>query len=439
MPQSTSDFVHQLTWERIPPIVREQARRCLLDTIGVAIAARQTDLSRIIYDLVASQFGGDNCALWLDGRRVSASGAALAHGMTIDAVDMHDGYTLTKGHAGAAVVPALFALVLSGVSGKELLTRLMVGYEVALRAGLALHQTACDYHTSGAWNALGSAAVVARSLGLNEAQTRHALGIAEYHGPRSQMMRVIDHPTMLKDGSGWGAMAGVSAGLMAASGFSGAPAITVEGEDVAGIWADLGQRWRMMEQYFKPYAVCRWAQPAITGALRLKQAHDIVCEDIVRITIETFHEAARLTTRHPADTEQAQYSLPFPVAAALVYGKLGADEIQEPALSNPEVLQLADRTLIVESEAFNKVFPAERFARVEIKTRDGRSLNSGAVQTTWEAHAPPANEDLKEKFRQLVRPVLPAGRRELLVTMLWEIEKLDSLEELVTCLSQPPD
>ena len=116
---------------------------------------------------------------------------------------------------------------------------------------------------------MGCAAVTARRLGLNEDQTRHALGIAEYHGPRLPMMRGVDYPTMVKDGSGWGAMAGVSAGLMAGSGFTGAPALTVEGADVAGIWADLGDRWLITEQYFKPYAVCRWAQPAIAGALAL--------------------------------------------------------------------------------------------------------------------------------------------------------------------------
>ncbi|MFQ5611494.1 MAG: hypothetical protein ACE5H9_05120 [Anaerolineae bacterium] len=97
--------------------------------------------------------------------------------------------------------------------------------------------------------------------GLSAEQTRQAMGIAEYHGPRSQMMRCIDHPTMLKDGSGWGAMAGVNAGMLAAQGFTGAPALTVESEAVASCWADLGSRWLIMEQGFKPHAVCWWAQP----------------------------------------------------------------------------------------------------------------------------------------------------------------------------------
>src|SRR4029078_8036035 len=92
----------------------------------------------------------------------------------------------------------------------------------------------------------------ARRMGLDRARTREALGIAEYHGPRSQMMRCIDHPAMVKDGSGRGALGGVSAAYLASDGFTGAPAVVIEA-DRSGIWDDLGERWYILEQYFKPY------------------------------------------------------------------------------------------------------------------------------------------------------------------------------------------
>src|SRR5215475_6009108 len=135
------------------------------------------------------------------------------------------------------------------ISGAELLTALVIGYEVAIRAGIATHRSAPDYHTSGSWNALGVVAVGTRLLGLDAAAMRHGLGIAEYHGPRSQMMRCIDFPTMLKDGSGWGAMCGLSAAYLAADGFTGAPALVIESDAVEALWADLGQRWRILELY----------------------------------------------------------------------------------------------------------------------------------------------------------------------------------------------
>jgi 2-methylcitrate dehydratase PrpD len=227
----TLDFIHDLTWAEVPSDVQHMAARCVLDLSATLVAGGATELSRIARDVAASVYGGDEATLLLDGRRTSAPGAALANGMTIDAIDMHDGYRPSKGHAGVNVFPAALGEVV-GWCGEDFVTALVVGYEVALRAGVALHRTASDYHTSGAWGALGAAAVTARALGLDSAQTGHALGIAEYHGPRSQMMRCIDHPTMLKDGSGWGSMTGVLAGRLAA-GFTGAPALTVEDDAVA--------------------------------------------------------------------------------------------------------------------------------------------------------------------------------------------------------------
>jgi len=390
---SAHDFIRSTRWDDLPDHVRNQARRCLLDTVGAGIGGSQTELSRIVNDFAFTAHGGGGATLWLDGRAVSPPGAALANGMTIDSLDIHDGALSVKGHAGVAIVPAALASVSLAagqpVSGRELLTTIAVGYEVALRAGVALHDTACDYHTSGAWSALGCAAVVARLMRLDHDQTRHALGIAEYHGPRSQMMRCIDHPTMLKDGSGWGAMTGVGAAMLARAGFTGAPALTVEAPEVAAVWADLGDRWRIEEQFFKPWAVCRWAQPAVAAALTLQEEHGFSIDAIDRIEIVTFHQATRLASRRPLTTEEAQYSLPFPVAAALVHaGTLGLGELAGDGLTNPAVLRLADRIVLVDDPALSARFPAERVARVRIETTGGAAHQSPETIAPWDFAAP---------------------------------------------------
>src|SRR4029078_12436831 len=103
----------------------------------------------------------------------------------------------------------------------------------------------------------------ARRMGLDRARTREALGIAEYHGPRSQMMRCIDHPTMVKDGSGWGAMAGASAGMLAEAGFTAAPALTIESVDARPWWSTLGIGWEVLEQGFKAHGSWWGAQQGV--------------------------------------------------------------------------------------------------------------------------------------------------------------------------------
>ncbi|MEM6421817.1 MAG: MmgE/PrpD family protein, partial [Pseudomonadota bacterium] len=383
------DFLHDLHWRDLSEDMRREARRLVLDLVGVAAGGSPTLLSRLIRDHAAGHFGagGRSARMLFDGRAVSPVGAALAGGMTIDALDAHDGHKLTKGHVGCGVLPAVLALM--EAEGQEdaeaFLTAVVLGYEIGSRAGIALHRTAADYHTSGAWIAVTTAALGARILGLDRERTREALGIAEYHGPRSQMMRCIDHPTMVKDGSGWGAAAGVSAAYLAADGFTGAPALIVEGADVADLWADLGQRWRLFEQYFKPSPVCRWAQPALQAVLELRRAHGLTAADVEQIEVTTFHQSVRLATRRPRTTEEAQYSTAFPVAAALVRGRVGVDEVTEPAFGDPEILRLADSMRFEEAPDYNAAFPAHRYAHVTLVLRDGRRL----VSPRTEAHGDP--------------------------------------------------
>lgn len=409
-----NDFLHDLRWRDLDPQIRDYARRWLLDLIGVAAGGVGTSLSTICRNHAARQFGpGDLSARMLfDGRAVSPAGAALAGGMTIDALDAHDGHKLTKGHVGCGVLPALLAL--SEAEQKDdagdFLAALVVGYEIGTRAGIALHRTACDYHTSGAWIALATAALGARVIGLDRARTREAIGIAEYHGPRSQMMRCIDHPTMVKDGSGWGAMTGVSSAYLAADGFTGTPALTLEGSDVDDLWADLGQNWRILEQYFKPFPVCRWAQPSVRAVLDLRSAHGLSAEMVERIEITTFHQAIRLAVRHPTTTEEAQYSTGFPVASALVRGKLGPDEVAPSAFDDPEIRRLADAMVFTESEQFNDAFPARRFAEVALHLKDGRTVRSGSTEASGDPEAPASMDEVRQKYRDYTLPILGSDR-----------------------------
>lgn len=427
MSRPTADFIHDLRWDDLTPEIRTFARRWCLDLTGVAAAATGTDLSRIIRGHAAAQFGSGATAarMLFDGRRVSPAGAALAGGMTIDALDAHDGHKLTKGHVGCGVLPALLAIgdaAQGGApDGAELLTALVLGYEIGSRAGIALHQTACDYHTSGAWVAVAAAALGARGLGLDAARTHEALGIAEYHGPRSPMMRCIDHPTMVKDGSGWGAMAGVSAAYLAADGFTGAPTLLVLGEEVAPLWSDLGQRWRLFEQYYKPYPVCRWAQPSVQAARQLRERHAIAADEIEAIEVGTFHQAIRLAVRHPRTTEEAQYSTAYPVAAMLVRGAVGPKEVAPAALGDDDINRMADRIVFTENDAFNAAFPSRRFAEVMITMRDGRRLGSGPTEASGDPEAPAPMKEVRAKFHAYADSVLGRARADAIEA---EIEAL---------------
>ena len=407
----------------VPPSALRHTATLLIDTLGVAAGATGLQVARIARDH-AVDFHAAGCPemsapLLFDGRRVSLTGAAWALATQIDNLDGHDGYNPTKGHIGCAVVPALFAFAERhpDLTGPQALTALAMSYEVAARAGQALHATVIDYHTSGAWNALGVAALGCRLEGTNAEVLRHALGIAEYHGPRSQMMREIDNPTMLHDGSGMGALVGTSATFMAMRGFTGAPAITAEAPEVAGFWADLGSNWTVEDNYIKPYPSCRWGHAAIDAVRKLREDHKLTADQIEAVEIRTFDEAARLYAGMPATTTQAQYSLHFAVATMLQYGMLAPSHIEGDGLRDPAVAALVPQITALATKAHNARFPEGRWSDVQITLKDGRVLQSGDVPASGGPGAWRSDADVEAKFHSFTQGVLPPDRARAIWAM----------------------
>ncbi|WP_299043307.1 MmgE/PrpD family protein [uncultured Tateyamaria sp.] len=419
--------------------VRDVAATLLIDTLGVAAGAADGAAGRIARDFAADHMGaGQGAPLLFDGRSCGLPGAAFAAATQIDNLDAHDGFNPTKGHIGCAVVPALFAFasLRPDLTRAEALDALIMAYEVAARAGVALHATVSDYHTSGAWNALGVAALGARLLGLSRDQTRHALGIAEYHGPRSQMMREIANPTMLHDGSGMGAMTGVMAVLMAQAGFTGAPAITIE--EAPEHWDTLGTDWTITRNYIKPYPVCRWAHPAIDAMRTLRLAHDLRADDVTRIEIETFEAAAALFPGMPDTTSQAQYALPFPVATMLVHGQIGPTAIEGAALHARDVKDVLRRISVRATDHHTAHFPQKRTAALTLHLKDGRTLVSGDTEPRGGPQEVPMSlAEVEEKFR-IMCAALPARRTDALWSMRSRMANSDQPLTDLTALITPP-
>lgn len=410
-------FVHELSYDEIPPSVVEQARRLLLDLCGVAAAGSTTAMSRIARDHVAdySAVPGRSARMLFDGRWTSPIGAAFAGAATLDSFDAHDGHNLTRGHAGAAVLPALLAIADTRpeTDGRELLTSLVLGFEIATRSGLALHTVAAEYHASGAWNALGAATVAARLLELPRTRTGQALGVAEYHAPRGLMMNCIDHPSMVKDSSAAGAATGVSASLLAARGYTAPPARVLTDEATTRLWDDLGERWRITEQYLKLFPVCRWAHPAISAVLDLRAQHaprGADTTEVDHLEVSTFDAATRLATRHPDTTEQAQYSLPFPVAVAFVHGEITPAHLDDPRQVDPEVRRLAATMRVEANPSFEQRYPAELYARVDLVLTDGSRLSAQTRSAPGGPENPLTDLELRTKYHSLTRGVLTVDR-----------------------------
>jgi len=447
---SMAKFAMELGYDDLPEALLGVLRRSFMDTIGVAAVGSTTDLSALARKGAVALFGAGTAGparILFDGRTVSPAGAAMAGAFMVDSIDAHDGTSSNKGHAGSAIFPSLLAVadaLRAGgatISGRDFAVWLAIAYEVSYRAGQVQHATCTDYHTSGAWTAVGVAAAVARMLGCGIDQIRHAAGIGEYHGPRSQMMRCIDFPTMLRDGVGWGAPSGVAGAYLARQGFTGAPALTCEGDDAAPYWADIGAGWRTVEHtHYKPYPCCRWAHPALDAVQALMAEHGLTAEAIAAVRIRTFHYATRLAGHEPKTLDELTYAIAFPVAAMIVRGCMGVAELTPETLSDPDILRISRATELIDDPHLTDISVGKRWAQVTLITTDGREFEDAPRTPRGDVDAPLSDAEILGKFTAFAEPVLGDARAARIAELSTGFDKLDAAafgELLDLCLSAP--
>jgi 2-methylcitrate dehydratase PrpD len=415
----------------------------LLDILGATLVGTLTPISRLTADYAVDTWPGDEATILLHGQRASVIGAAFANGYAANGIDIDDCALYTKGHPGAQIFPAALALSEKlGLSGSQMMTALVVGYEVAHRTARIWHDHHAIYQACGSWGSVACAAVACHLLGqtapLTLEQIQHALGIAEYHAPNLPMMRDIDHPGMVKHGIGWGAMNGIISAQLAQRGFTGIPSIL--GFEAYRHWvADVGQHYIMTDGViFKEYACCAWDHPALDAARGLLGQHAFAVNEIAHIRVEGFHETVRLGTRLPSTTEEAQFNLAWPLAVFLLDGEIGPDQMLEHRLDDEQVRALADKIELVESDELNDLHrraalgdPSGKFASmVTITLQDGRQFTSGIVDGGISYPQGWDEDRVEHKFRWLMGSVLKEPRVETLVDMVWNFDDVDDVREL---------
>ncbi|MCP4087035.1 MAG: MmgE/PrpD family protein [Actinomycetia bacterium] len=179
-------------------------------------------------------------------------------------------------------------------------------------------------------------------------------------------------------------------------------------------------------------------RPAVAGVRNLLDDHEVAHDQIEHVEIVTFHEASRLATAAPSTTEEAQYSLAWPVAAAIVRGRVGVHEISGPSLADRGILRLSTTTLITESDEFNSALPARRFARVVLVLRDGSRLASGPTEAGGDPEHPPSDGELGRKYRSLTHEVIGTDRAAALADEIDSIDQDRPLDSYVGLRVEPP-
>ena len=174
------------------------------------------------------------------------------------------------------------------------------------------------------------------------------------------------------------------------------------------------------------------------ASLGLRRDHKIDPAAIAKVVVETFHEAVRLDQHRPATTEEAQYSLPFPVAAAIVRGKLAPTDISGAALTDSAILAMSDRIELREAEDLNAVFPAERFARVQFHLNDGRVISGATTPARGDAERPLTDAEILQKFHELADGPLGKDAAAELVRLVHQLADTADVRPLLDRLLVAP-
>ena len=439
-----AQFIGDTRWSRLPDAVQHKVKMCLVDIIAAIVGGVLTPISDVAAAYAPVAWPGDDATILLHDRRARAAGAAFANACAANGLDCDDGGAYTRGHQGAQVFPTALALSEAlGLGGSAMLAAVVVGYEISHRFARCWHRYQHPvYQADGSWGSVACAATAANLMGLDTHTIKQALGIAEYHAPNLPMERDLIHPAMVKHGHGWAAMNGIVAAELAERGFTGIPGL-LGFEEYQDWVATLGDEYIILDGVsFKRYCSCGWGHMAIAAVKKLQRKHDWIVQDIAAIKVEGHHWTAVLHTAHPTTTEEAQFSVKWPLAAYLIDGEVGPDQVLESRLGDASIKALVDKIELVESEELDDLYRPSfegtgrglSASRVVIRLEDGRTLDSGPVSDSCRIEAHGDDERLEAKFRWLTGYVLEQDRTDRLLEMLWHFEAVPDVGELTSLL-----
>lgn len=408
-------------WQDLPEKVQTWAKMCGIDLMSALVLGSYGKQFAAGKKLASTVGLNGEVPVVGDGCTYNLLGAAIAMGHSSNSFDIDDGFRMLCGHPGTSFVGGTLAAALEkNVTCREYLTTLVICYELSIRWGFAMQDHYKYLHSTGAYGAFGTAAGVGRLLGLDEKQLNNALSIADFHAPMTPVMRAVEYPSMNKDGVPFGALVGTMSVLETLSGSTGKTHL-LEMPEYAQHLEDLGEKFHILDLYFKPYTCCRWAHQPILGIQKLMAEHRFTHEDVTHVKVNTFTSAARLSTIVPTSTDEAQYNIAFPVASALVFGDVGYAQVREEALTNPVVLENMKKLEFAVDPELDKLFPGQRLANVEITLKDGTVLKSETYEAPGECDDPELGLDwIMAKFKRVTSAMLDSEAQDSFMKMLTE-------------------
>ena len=450
-----AEFASGLTYEAIPPEVRERLKLLILDALGCALYGAQLEWCHLLRSTLSSLDDTKTCGVWGTRERLSAPHAALANGTQVQGFELDDVHRAGVLHVGAVVLPAPIAIaeLKHNLSGKEFLAAAAAGYETGPRVGLCMgpEHIGQGWHSGATVGVFAAAAAAARGLNLNPEKTIHALGIA---GTQSAGLMAAQYGAMVKRmHAGRSSQSGLYGALLAERGFTGIEDVfeseyggfcttfsrSTDRFELAQLTAGLGSTWQAMGVALKFYACVGSNHTTLDSIRDLQSEHKFGAEDVEEIVVH----GSQVTADHvgwkyePRGLTAAQLNLPFCVATYLLEGDCFVDQFDAAAVTDSRRIALAERVSVHADPAITALGAKHRHSvRVEVRLRNGTRLSRSAdtPRGSDENFASPA--DIVAKFEKLAVHALPEKRIGELRDAVLGLEDLQDAARLATLMSQ---
>jgi 2-methylcitrate dehydratase PrpD len=440
-----AEYCSRLTFRQLPEEVIDRAKYRFLDFISVACRGSREDSSQTTYRFVRELGRGQGVIIGTK-EKTSYLYAALANGTSSHAIEMDDVDNEASLHPGVVVFPsALAASEMVRASGKSFILAAVLGYEVMVRLGRALgpeNSYKRGFHPTGTCGTFGSSIACSKILGLREEGVLNAMGISGSQAAGS-MEYLAQGAWTKRFHAGWAAHSGMVAAQLSRKGFRG-PSSILEGRDgflhaysngadPSKVLEGIGSRFEILRTSVKPHACCRYMQPPIDAVLRIVNENNLRPEQVEKIKVGILTAGAPLVAEpieskyEPQSIVDAQFSMPFGVAAALLYGKAGLKEFQLPVIQSRPVREMMRKVECVIDPELDQTFPKQWRATAEILIKEGKRYSATVEYPKGDPENPLSWEEMIERFHELTGRIMKKDQR---LKIIEEVRRLEGVKDL---------
>lgn len=439
-------FAAELTYEAVPPPVIEHVKLCLIDTLGCGLFGSTLPWSKIVADFARDLGGKRESTVWGRRFKVSAPNAALANGTAVHSFELDDLHKTSIVHPGSIAVPPALAMAesIGGCGGREFLTAVVAGYEVAIRVGMSVGTSHLQrgFHPTGTNGAFGAGAAAGRIIGLDAEKMTHDLGIA---GTQAAGLMAAQYSAMVKRmHAGRAAQSGVYGALLAKRGLTGITNI-LEADfggyckamaavsDLSTLTAGLGEKFETGRVGFKPYAAggsTHTGHEAVKSIMATNHlSAGMIDRIIIHTTTVTYHHTS--WEYKPEGVTAAQMNLQYVAAITALEGEVFIDQFTEAKVTSPNVIEFSRKVEVIADPELDKLGPEFRHAVIaEIKTADGRTFSARVDTARGSDKRPMSTEEVIRKYEALAGRVLGRERVAELQETVWRLETVSDMREL---------